>query len=95
LHDTDDGPLARRGDEALCLVCGSTSNVPADAVTPGERYPGGPPNPEALARPARTRSAGARGSGGKGGGRGGRGGARGGSRTSTRRTRPVEPAADA
>ena len=58
---------------------------------PGERYAGGPPNPEALARPARARRGGAGGSGsGRGGGRA-RGGARAPGRTSgatvaTRRT---------
>ena len=95
VHDTDDGPLARRGDEAICLVCGSTSNVPADDVAPGERYPGGPPNPEALARPTRSRATGGGRSGAKGSGRGSRGGNRNSGRSNTRRTRPVEPAADA
>ena len=95
VHDTDDGPLARRGDEAICLVCGSTSNVPADDVAPGERYPGGPPNPEALARPTRSRATGGSRSGAKGSGRGSRGGTRNNGRSNTRRTRPVEPAADA
>jgi topoisomerase-like DNA binding C4 zinc finger protein len=94
VHDADDGPLARRGDDAICLVCGSTSNTPADDIAPGERYPGGPPNPEALARPARQR-AGGRGGNTKSGGRGVRGTARGNGRTTTRRTRRVEPAADA
>jgi DNA topoisomerase-1 len=71
-HDTDAGPLARKGDAAICLKCGSTSEVPADAIVPGEAYPGGPPDPEALARPAR------RGGGRSGARRGpGRGGARG------------------
>jgi ssDNA-binding Zn-finger/Zn-ribbon topoisomerase 1 len=94
LHDTDDGPLARKGEEAICLVCGSTSGTAPDSIVPGERYAGGPPNPEALARPARARG-GPRGGGpAKGGGRG-RGGARAGGRATTRRTRPVEPAADA
>ena len=54
-HDADDGPLARKGDEAICLKCGSLSEAAPDAIVPGERYPGGPPNPEALARPARGR----------------------------------------
>ncbi len=104
-HDTDDGPLARKGEEAICLVCGSTSEAAPDAVVPGERYPGGPPNPEALARPARGRA------GGRAGGKApakGRGKARGGSRASgaagetddqrytrVKRARPTEPAPDA
>ena len=53
LHETDDGPLARKGEAAICLACGSTSDVTPDAIVPGQRYPGGPPDPEALARPAR------------------------------------------
>ena len=61
LHDTDDGPIARKGEAAICLVCGSTIEAAPDAIVPGERYPGGPANPEALARPARG---GARGGGG-------------------------------
>jgi DNA topoisomerase-1 len=58
-HDADDGPLARKGDEAICLVCGSTSEAAPDDVVPGQQYPGGPPNPDALARPARGRGRGA------------------------------------
>jgi DNA topoisomerase-1 len=93
LHDTDDGPLARHDDGAICLTCGSTSDVVAAEIVPGQRYPGGPPNPEALARPARARRGGGTG-GAKTGGRG-RGGARGGGRGSTRRASAVEPAPDA
>ena len=66
LHDADDGPLARKGEAAICLRCGSTSDTGPDDVAPGERYAGGPADPEALARPARGRPGGAR------GGRGGR-----------------------
>src|SRR4051812_31038417 len=55
-HDLEDGPLARKGDEAICLVCGSTSDAAPDEIVAGQRYPGGPPNPEALARPARGRA---------------------------------------
>ena len=75
LHDADEGPLARKGDAAICLVCGSTSDTAPDDIVPGERYAGGPPNPEALARPAR----GARSGGSRGGGRA-RGTTRGGAR---------------
>jgi DNA topoisomerase I len=92
LHDTDEGPLARKGEAAICLVCGSTSEAAPDGIVPGERYPGGPPNPEALARPARG---GARGGAARGGARARGGAARAGGRATTRRTRPVEPAADA
>jgi DNA topoisomerase-1 len=94
LHDADEGPLARKDEAAICLICGSTSDIAAADVVPGERYPGGPANPEALARPARARRGGGSGGGGKTSGRG-RGGARGGSRSGTRRTSPVEPAPDA
>ena len=40
---------------ASASKCGATSDAPPDAIVPGERYAGGPPNPEALARPARAR----------------------------------------
>jgi DNA topoisomerase-1 len=92
LHDTDDGPLARKDETAICLICGSTSDVAATDIVPGEKYSGGPANPEALARPARARRGGPPG-GGKAGG--GRGGARGGRRSSTRRASAVKPAPDA
>ena len=87
LHDIDDGPLARKGDAAICLKCGSASQTAPDAIVPGEKYAGGPPDPEALARPAR----------GRGGARTGRprGGARSGGRGSSRTTRSAEPASEA
>jgi len=94
LHDLDEGPLARKDDSTICLICGSTSEAAAADIVPGERYPGGPANPEALARPARPRRGGGPGGGAKPGGRG-RGGARGGSRTGGKRTSAVEPAPDA
>ncbi len=85
LHDTDDGPLARKGEAAICLICGSTSETAPDDIVPGERYVGGPANPEALARPARggARSGGRAGSAGRP-----RGGARGSPKGGTRRARP-------
>jgi DNA topoisomerase-1 len=77
LHEADDGPLARKGEAAICLKCGSTSEAAPDDVVPGERYPGGPPDPAALARPARARAAGGRGPArGRAGGRTARGGGR-------------------
>jgi DNA topoisomerase-1 len=88
LHDTDDGPLARKGETAICLRCGSTSDAAPEDIEPGQRYPGGPPNPEALARPAR-----ARGSGGRSGGRG-RATGRAGGRGSARARRSAEPASE-
>jgi ssDNA-binding Zn-finger/Zn-ribbon topoisomerase 1 len=94
LHDTDDGPLARKDEAAICLKCGSTSDTPADAIVPGQRYAGGPPNPEALARPARARGGPRAGGPARSGARP-RGGARSAGRTTTQRTRPAEPAADA
>ncbi len=87
LHDIENGPLARKGEAAICLVCGSTSDATPDTIVPGERYPGGPPDPAALARPARGRAGGTR--------AGGRRGATGGTRGSTRRGRPAEPAPEA
>jgi DNA topoisomerase I len=54
LHDADEGPIARQGEDgAICLRCGATIELPSDGLTPGAHLPGGPPNPEALARPAR------------------------------------------
>jgi DNA topoisomerase-1 len=88
LHDTDDGPLARKGEAAICLRCGSTSETAPDEIVPGERYVGGPPDPAALARPARGRGAGGRGARGRTGGRGG-------ARGSTRSRRSTEPASEA
>jgi len=94
-HDTDNGPLARKDEAAICLVCGSTSDVPPADIVPGQAYAGGPANPEALARPARARG-GPRASGTARPGARPRGGARtGGRATTTKRPRPVEPAADA
>jgi DNA topoisomerase-1 len=89
IHDVDDGPLARKGDAAICLVCGSASDAAPDAIVPGTRYAGGPADPSALARPARAARPGG------GAGSRARGGARGGARGAARRTRPTEPAAGA
>jgi DNA topoisomerase-1 len=94
VHDTDDGPLARKDEAALCLACGSTSETAATAIVPGERYVGGPANPEALARPARGRGGKRAGGSTKTGGRT-RAGARTGARAATKRSPSVEPAADA
>jgi DNA topoisomerase-1 len=93
-HDVDDGPLARKDEAAICLICGSTSDTAAADIVPGVKYAGGPPNPEALARPARARGGPRAGGATKGSGRP-RGGARSGGRSTTKRTRPVEPAPDA
>ena len=80
-HDADEGPLARKGEAAICLKCGSTSDTAPDDIAPGERYAGGPADPSALARPARAgRPPGRRTTGGRGKGR---------------RTQPAEPAPEA
>jgi DNA topoisomerase-1 len=95
LHDADDGPLARKDETAICLICGSLSETAAAEVVPGVKYAGGPANPEALARPARARG-GARAGGATKAAAKGRAKPRAGSaRPATKRTRPVEPAADA
>lgn len=52
LHDADAGPVARNGDDGICLRCGARVELPAE-VTPGQRLPGGEPNPEALLAPRR------------------------------------------
>ena len=93
LHDADDGPIARKGEAAICLVCGSTIETAPEGIVPGERFAGGPANPAAIARPARKGRGGGGGSG-RSGGRA-RGPARSGGRGTSRRTQPVEPAADA
>ncbi len=80
VHDADDGPLARKGEAAICLACGSTSETAPDDIAPGERYAGGPPDPSQLARPARAP---------RGGSRNGRG------RTTGRRSPTTEPAPEA
>ena len=60
LHDADDGPLARKDEAAICLVCGSTSEAARGRrSSPGERYPGGPAEPRG-AGPARAGAAGRR-----------------------------------
>jgi DNA topoisomerase-1 len=54
VHEADGGAVAREGEAgAICLTCGATIEIPARGITPGVKLPGGPPNPEALARPAR------------------------------------------
>ena len=35
LHDADDGPIARKGDAALCLKCGSAIEATPDSIVPG------------------------------------------------------------
>jgi DNA topoisomerase I len=60
-HDANDeahaggrGAVAKRGDDGpgLCLTCGATVPLP-DGDLVGRRLEGGPPDPAALARPAR------------------------------------------
>ena len=45
LHDTDDGPLARKDEAAMCLICGSTSDTPAADIVPGVQVPRRPAEP--------------------------------------------------
>jgi DNA topoisomerase I len=94
LHDADDGPLARKGEAAICLKCGSASDAAPDDVQPGMRYSGGPPDPSALQRPRGGRRNGSNGSGGRGT-RGGRGSnSRNGGRRSGAPSTASEPAAE-
>jgi DNA topoisomerase I len=65
LHETDDGPVAKKGDAFLCLKCGAAIDVPSTGSPIGLRLAGGPPDPAALA-PARR--PGARPGGGRTGG---------------------------
>jgi DNA topoisomerase-1 len=52
VHDADEGPVARRNDGGICLKCGATVELQEGDLV-GRRLTGGPPNPDALARPAR------------------------------------------
>ena len=87
VHDTDEGPVARREEGAICLGCGAAMDLPTDVTTfEGLRLAGGPPDPGAIA-PKKPRAGGARG-GSRGGVRGAQGAKRGAGatrRTSTRR----------
>jgi DNA topoisomerase-1 len=71
LHDADEGPVAKRGDGAICLRCGATIELPAEADLVGRPLAGGPPDPAAIAPPARRA-----GGGGRAGSRTGSGGDR-------------------
>jgi DNA topoisomerase-1 len=93
LHDADDGPVAKKGESGICLKCGADVPLPEDTDLVDARLAGGPPNPEALARPARA--GGSRRGGNRSGGRGGRGGGRAAGTRTTRRTRQAEGAPDA
>jgi DNA topoisomerase I len=53
IHDTDGGPVGRRGETGICLVCGAAIDLPDGLDLVGAQLSGGPPNPEALAKPAR------------------------------------------
>jgi DNA topoisomerase-1 len=89
VHDADEGPVARKGETGICLKCGADVELP-DGPLVGLRLAGGPPNPEALAKPARR--------GRTGGARTGRpraGGGRTGGRGAARTSRVTEAAADA
>ncbi len=72
VHDADDGPVARHGETGICLKCGADVPIPDGVELVGARLAGGPPNPEALARPARGGARRGRAGGGSGGARGGR-----------------------
>jgi DNA topoisomerase-1 len=91
VHDTDDGPVAKHGEAGICLKCGATIPLVDGVDVVGARLEGGPPNPEALAKPARggaRRGRAAGGSSAKSAGRSGaaRPAARGGARRTARRT---------
>ena len=51
LHDTDDGPLARKGEAALCLICGSTSDTPRGRHRPGRSVRRRPAEPRGARTP--------------------------------------------
>ncbi|HEX5015430.1 MAG TPA: type I DNA topoisomerase [Candidatus Limnocylindrales bacterium] len=95
VHDADEGPVAKKAESGICLKCGADVPLPDGENLVGARLAGGPPNPEALARPARGGGAGGRRGGGRSGAnRGGRSGGRSGG-TRSRRTRQTESTPDA
>ncbi len=55
-HDADGGPVGRRDEAGICLVCGAAVSLP-DGDLVGHSLPGGPPDPDALA-PKRARGGG-------------------------------------
>jgi len=63
LHDADAGPVARNGETGICLRCGADVPLP-DPVPVGEKLPGGPPDPAAIAPGGRGGSAKGRAAGG-------------------------------
>jgi ssDNA-binding Zn-finger/Zn-ribbon topoisomerase 1 len=68
LHDADDGPVAREGEQGICLRCGAPIELPGEII-PGVRLAGGEPNPQALQRPRGRGSSGRPGARSKGGAR--------------------------
>jgi DNA topoisomerase I len=74
LHDVDGGPVAKGPKGPICLVCGAAIDLPSGAGEPdgpaiaGQRFPGGPPDPAAIAPRAPRGSGGPR-RGGPAGGR--------------------------
>ena len=75
VHADDRGTVARAADgRAICLACGATVEVP-EGTLPGAALAGGPPDAEALKKPARGRGRRPR-SVGRGAGRGARRGSR-------------------
>jgi DNA topoisomerase-1 len=55
VHEADGGPVARAGDQGLCLLCGASVELTAETVLVGARLAGGEPNPAALAKPSSSR----------------------------------------
>ncbi len=84
LHDADDGPVAREGEQGICLRCGASIELPSEII-PGVRLAGGEPNPQALQRPRGRGSSGRRGARPTGGSRRRSGS----SASSGRRSRPA------
>ncbi len=55
VHEADGGPVARAGDQGLCLLCGASVELTAETALVGARLAGGEPNPAALAKPSSSR----------------------------------------
>jgi DNA topoisomerase-1 len=85
LHEADGGPVAKGPNGLLCLHCGAPIEVPGGGPpNVGRAYPGGPPDPAAIAPRARGTARGGRGGGGRSAGGRRRPAASGGRATGTR-----------
>ena len=95
VHDVDDGLVARKGEDPICLKCGAAITPPPDDEWVGTRLPGGEPNPSILAAPRAARRAGSRRAGAARATRPRTTATRSAARPAARRTSPKESAPEA